>query len=213
MDRVKIARNLRVGFVCEGRVEDSSARGRRHRIAIVRERGTEALRSTVALQICDYRITTAIIALKVDGANFDKLLQLVTDENGARHNDRTVVVLVLVRDLGLQSEDETSTCLEWFGFIVPFKPLLRLQDTNASISLQIDEIIRLVNDLEGVLIIDETAAIQERGRHFNDGTAVTNNITLDLNGLAGVTIDDRSNLRFSVTHVSRLKSLRTGDDL
>jgi len=73
----QIARNLREGFVHEGRVEDSGTNSR-HCIVIIGERGSEALRSAVAPQICDYRITMAIIALKADRANFDKPLVIAS---------------------------------------------------------------------------------------------------------------------------------------
>ena len=89
------------------------------------------------------------------------MLELITGKYVARYGHISVRGPVFEGDLGLNSENECSSSIERHGFIVPLKPLLRLQDTNGRIIRKVNEIVGLLGSFKGILVTGETASIKE----------------------------------------------------
>jgi hypothetical protein len=65
MDRIEVTGDFRVRFIGQRRAEVSGTLGHGEFIAVVGEGGEPPLRSTITLNVHDYRIVLAIISLGV----------------------------------------------------------------------------------------------------------------------------------------------------
>ena len=65
MDRIEVTGDFRVRFIGQRRAEVSETLGRGEFIAVVGEGGEPPLRSTITLNVLDYRIALAIVLLGV----------------------------------------------------------------------------------------------------------------------------------------------------
>ena len=124
MDGIEVARDLRVGLVRSRGREDSKTSGGWHRVAVVRKRDSEALRGTVAAEVFDDGVASAVIVQEVDSTNLDEALDLVGDENLTRNGDGLEACLVAERRLGLDAEDERGASLQGLRLIMPLEPFL-----------------------------------------------------------------------------------------
>lgn len=68
------------------------------------------------------------------------------------------------------------TFLERLRLVVPLEPLLRLRNANVGITVELDKVVRLFNRLEGVLVVSEPTAVQERRGNLNDWLALADNV-------------------------------------
>ena len=204
MNRVEVLGDVRVALVREGSRECSGGRVG-HGISIVWKVGDGALGGSMALNVCDDWVSVTVLLLKVDIANLDEPLDLITNVYIPRNGDRVIGSLVLECDLGLQTENERGACCKGFRLIAQFEPLLREENANGSIGWVFNHVVWLLENLEGVFIVRETAAVEEGRGDLNDGFSFVDDVADNLNGLAGISIDNGRNLRFGLNDVANVE--------
>ena len=113
-----------------------------------------------------------------------------------------------------QSERGNKFCARQKGLcvIVPVKPLLGPYADGRRVN-KFNDIIWLVDDLEGVLVVGEPTTVQERGTNFNDGFPVTQHLASDSYSLATVVVGDGENLCHQSALVTDLKGTHGVEDL
>ena len=168
MDGVEVARDLAVRLVRRGRGERvGHARGGER--VLVGERDSLTLRGTVAKEVGDDRVALAVVPVNRNRADLDELLERITNEDVARDRDRAVVDLVLVRDLAAKAENEGGASGEGLVVVRPLEPLLAPEHTNVRVALKLDDVVRLLDRLEGILEVVEAAAVEECGDDLDNG--------------------------------------------
>jgi hypothetical protein len=207
MDRIEVAGNLGVRLVGERSVESRESIILGESISVIGERGGQALRSAMALQVGEDRVAQAVLLRKLDSADLDEDLELIADENVTIDVELAEGRLVLEHDARSNTEDERGARGESVRVVLPVMPLLRLQDADGRNSVEGDKVIRLLCDLESVLVVVEAATVEEGGDDFNDTLALAVDVSADLDNLALVRIGDGDDLSFSLANVADLERL------
>ena len=158
MDGVEVLGDIRIVLIREGGCECGSGEID-HGVSIVGKVGDGILGSSMTLNVCDDRVSMAILLLKVYVSNLDESFDLVTNVYIPRNGGRVIGNFVLECDLGLQTEDEGGTHDQGLELVVYLKPLLRQQNINGSIGWIVHHIVRLLNDLKGVFVIHRATAV------------------------------------------------------
>lgn len=192
VDGIKVTRNLGVRLVGGRGGEDGGGRVLDKGVAILQGSGL-ADGSTVSLEVLNDWVTLQVVGLVIDGGNLNEGLGAVPDESGAADLDRAEGGLVLVPQFRLCLESKGGTDIEGNRVIIPFEPRLRLEDTNRSGLGKLNDVVILVDSLKGVLVVGELASVEEGRADLDNGLAATEDVTLHLDSLAAVRVDDRDN--------------------
>jgi hypothetical protein len=205
VDRVVVARHLRVGLVGSRSLENE------RRLAVKRNWVLEVHglveRSAVAAQVVKDGVAERGTGLVLDGCDLDDLLrgQLKLDLTDGLHGGEDSLVLVPVE--GLEPEDEGLT-EELNVSVFEAEPFLRLQDGNVLGGLEVDFHRGLHLALEGVLVVGVGTAVQELRGDLHDGGAIASDGAADLDQLAGGLVDDSVDLCGGVEDVALLQRCR-----
>ncbi|GFZ49402.1 hypothetical protein JCM24511_07522 [Saitozyma sp. JCM 24511] len=202
VDGVEVARDLRVRLVGGRSLEHRAGRVGDERVTARLERDGVANRLAVTLEVLDNRVAVRVVRLVVDDGDLDELLGTAADERSARHLDRGERRLVLVSELGLGLECERGSHLERNRVVVPLKPSLGLEDTDRRGAVELDNIVGLVDGLKRVLKVLEASSVEERRGDLDDGLALAEDVPLDLDSLAAVTVDDGDDAGFGGASVT-----------
>lgn len=147
----------------------------------------------MSLEIFNDRVTLQVVGLVIDGGDLNESLGAVPDESGTADLDRAEGGLVLVPQLRLRLERKGGTDIEGNRVIIPLEPRFGLEDTNRSGLGKLNDVVRLVDGLKGVLIVGELASVEEGRADLDNGLAATKNVTLNLDSLTAVRVDNRDN--------------------
>ena len=159
VDRVVVARGLRVWFVGGGGSEGSGEVGVGQHIWAVKKDWL-VLRDAVTLQVGGDWIADRDAVSVINGGNRNESLKLIANIDLASDVHRGISRLILVCGLSLNAENELGARRKGLRVIVPFEPLLGLKNANSRGVIQLDEKIRLVNNLESVFVVGEATTIQ-----------------------------------------------------
>lgn len=208
VDGVEVTRDLGVGLIGGRSGEDGGSRVLNKGIATLQgSRVTNG--STVSLEILDNGVTLQVVGLVIDGGDLDEGLGAVPDESSTADLDRAKGGLVLVPQLRLGLESKGSTDIEGNRVVIPLEPRLGLKDTNRSGLGKLNNVVRLVDSLKGVLVVGELASVEEGRANLDNGLAATENVTLDLNSLTAVRVDDRDNTSLGRASIASSKRSNT----
>ena len=137
------------------------------------------------------------------------MFDLVADEDTSRDRDRREGVLILVRELRLELEDERSAGEEGTGVVVPLEPFLGKEDADIGSRGEFDDMVNLIDDGKGVLKVGKSTTIEESRDDFNDLLSVADDISFDFNSLPTVAVGNRGNACLGMAHIANLEGRST----
>src|SRR5205823_5408874 len=111
-------------------------------------------------------------------------------------------------DFRLDGERQGHALLQRNGVVVPLEPVLGIEHANLEIRVEGNFVVGFIGDLESVLVIGETASVQESRSHFNHGLAITDDVSLDLDRLTAVAVDNGHDSSLGATLVTNGKRSR-----
>jgi hypothetical protein len=88
------------------------------------------------------------------------------------------------------------------ALVIPMESVFGLQDANIGISLESEDVVGSINSLEGVLVIGESVSVQERGGDLDASFPISQDETLDLDGLAAVAVHEKYDLGFGAANIA-----------
>lgn len=220
VDRVRVARRERVVQV--GR------RGPERALTLLRERVPSALehdglleRSAVALAVLEDGVSlgdTLALGGVIDRRDLDRDLLLGRDDvRRSRDFDGRVRRLVGVDVTRVDLEVEVGADRERVRLVVPLEPFFRLENGESLGRVDRDRVRRRLDAREGLSVVGELAAVEERRRDFKDGDALRSRFlalgsrreeedgTLDGDRLSSLRVGDGLDARGRRDDVSRLK--------
>jgi hypothetical protein len=114
----------------------------------------------MALQVGSNWVPERPASREINGG-LNEFLELIVDESMTFDSDQLVGQLIVIDNVRDQSENEFSSRLQGLRVIVPLEPFLALEDSYVGMSLDFNKVIILGDNVEGLSIIGEAAAIEE----------------------------------------------------
>ena len=111
----------------------------------------------------------------------------------------------------MHTEDERGTSLEGLHLIIPVEPFFGFQYPDCCITLEFNDIIRIIDGLKGVFVIGKVALIEEGRKVFSDWFTLTADLNLGFDDLASISIGHRCDIHLSVADITDLEGLGTFD--
>jgi len=148
------------------------------------ERDSESKGRSVPLEVLENGVSLSGSEREIDGRDLDEVLDLVSNVGGSLDDDGGVGDLVLVSKLGLGLEDEGRSSGERRRVVVPREPILRLENSDLSLSEDGDRVVDLLGRFEGVLVVGESSSVEEGGGDLDGGLSISEDGSNDLDGLS-----------------------------
>jgi len=209
---VEVSRDLGVRLVGSVSGEGDGRSSRDEGVGRV-ERDSESEGRSVPLEVLENGVSLSGSERKIDGSDLDEVLDLVSNVGGSLDDDGGVGGLVLVSKLGLGLEDEGRSGGERRRVVVPREPILRLKNSDLSLSEDGNRVVDLLGGLEGVLVVGESSSVEEGRGDLDGGLAVSEDGSNDLDGLSRVGVDDRDDSSLRGADVSSSKRSGSGRHL